>query len=357
LVRHGSWRNTSEFGPAWFPQSMPTGWAPYRWGHWAWIAPWGWTWIDQSPWGFAPFHYGRWALIGGYWAWLPGAYTARPVYAPALVAWLGQPGWSVSFSFGSAPVVGWFPLGPREIYYPHYRSSLRHVRSVNAHHVPNAARIVNVAPHKDSPRHIHRDRHVAVTIVPEKTVLSGSAVNRSVIVEDRKARAAAPVVSAPLIDREHKPAVQAAPAARPAPVRPAIEATTPARQTVAPPGRNGDTLQHTRPMPLPNEGSASPHSRGEAVQRYDKPAFPSRPSLPAATAKEPVRQPSPHSEPRRMTSPAPDVIAPAPRRHMHAAEGGREEAARVPRVQREPGAGKVAEPGSRERPKQGPKDR
>mgnify|MGYP006969297544 CR=1 FL=1 len=64
-------------------------WAPYTTGRWAWVAPWGWTWVDVAPWGFAPFHYGRWVPRGPYWAWSPGRYVARPVYAPALVGWVG----------------------------------------------------------------------------------------------------------------------------------------------------------------------------------------------------------------------------------------------------------------------------
>lgn len=358
LERYGRWQDTSEFGPVWFPQGMPAGWAPYRWGHWVWVAPWGWTWIDQSPWGFAPFHYGRWALIGGNWAWLPGAYTARPVYAPALVAWLGQPGWTVSFSFGSAPAVGWFPLGPREIYYPHYRSSLRHVRNVNAHHVPNAPRIVTVTPPRDGPRHIHRDRHEAVTIVPEKTVLSGSPVHRTVAVEDNKARSAAPITSSPTVVREHKP-VQATPPARPIPVPPGAVPMAPVPQKVAPPARNAAPLPKNQPKPLPNEGSAFPHSRDTVAPRHDKPASPPQSPWPTTTFKEPMRQPAPSAEPRRMPPQAPDVIIPVPRRQMPAAEGGRDEAARVPRVLREPGSGKVTESGNRERkhPKQGPQER
>jgi len=64
---------------------MPAGWAPYREGHWAWVEPWGWTWIDDEPWGFAPFHYGRWAFVAGAWSWVPGRLdpAVRPVYAPA----------------------------------------------------------------------------------------------------------------------------------------------------------------------------------------------------------------------------------------------------------------------------------
>ncbi|MCX8115065.1 MAG: hypothetical protein N3D71_08345, partial [Burkholderiaceae bacterium] len=55
----GEWRTVESYGPVWFPSGVPVGWAPYRYGRWAWIAPWGWTWIDEAPWGFAPFHYGR----------------------------------------------------------------------------------------------------------------------------------------------------------------------------------------------------------------------------------------------------------------------------------------------------------
>ena len=65
LDAHGDWREATGYGPVWYPRGVPAGWAPYRAGRWAWIEPWGWTWIDEAPWGFAPFHYGRWALIGG----------------------------------------------------------------------------------------------------------------------------------------------------------------------------------------------------------------------------------------------------------------------------------------------------
>src|SRR5712672_2032025 len=58
----GIWKISSEYGPVWFPTDSVE-WAPYRFGHWSWMGPWGWTWIDDQPWGFAPSHYGRWALI------------------------------------------------------------------------------------------------------------------------------------------------------------------------------------------------------------------------------------------------------------------------------------------------------
>ena len=60
-------------------------------------------------WGFAPFHYGRWVNYRNAWCWAPGTYVARPVYAPALVAWVGGPRVGVSLAVGGGAPVGWFP--------------------------------------------------------------------------------------------------------------------------------------------------------------------------------------------------------------------------------------------------------
>lgn len=130
LDRYGRWSTHPEFGAVWFPLEVRAGWEPYRQGRWAWVRPWGWTWIDESPWGFAPFHYGRWVVWGGRWCWAPGAYVARPVFAPALVAWGGGNGIGVSVRIGSPPV-RWAPLAPREIYRPHYRSTPVYVERIN----------------------------------------------------------------------------------------------------------------------------------------------------------------------------------------------------------------------------------
>jgi hypothetical protein len=140
LYRYGQWQTVSEYGAIWFPTDVAADWAPYRHGRWAWVRPWGWTWIDAAPWGFAPFHYGRWVWWGNRWGWVPGTYEARPVYAPALVGWVGAPGVSVSVTVG-APPVGWFPLAPREVYVPVYRCTPRYVQRVNITHV---TRIGNV---------------------------------------------------------------------------------------------------------------------------------------------------------------------------------------------------------------------
>ena len=72
LDSYGQWRETPDYGAVWVPGGVAADWAPYRYGHWVWISPWGWTWVDDSPWGFAPFHYGRWVQFGGAWGWVPG---------------------------------------------------------------------------------------------------------------------------------------------------------------------------------------------------------------------------------------------------------------------------------------------
>ena len=129
LDDYGTWRTVDEYGSVWVPQ-VRVGWSPYRDGHWAWIAPWGWTWIDDAPWGFAPSHYGRWLHLGGDWCWAPGPRHHAPYYAPALVAWVGGPRFSVGISIGG-PSIGWFPLGWNEVYVPSYQSSRGYQQNVN----------------------------------------------------------------------------------------------------------------------------------------------------------------------------------------------------------------------------------
>ena len=144
LDANGTWQVVGDYGPVWRPRVVMAGWAPYHYGHWAWVEPWGWTWIDDAPWGFAPFHYGRWAYIGGGWGWCPGpVVVARPVYAPALVAFVGGGSWGISVGvhFGGGAGIGWFPLGPREVYAPGYHVSPRYVERVNVTNVTNINRV------------------------------------------------------------------------------------------------------------------------------------------------------------------------------------------------------------------------
>jgi len=89
LDQHGSWRTVEQYGAVWVPAGVPAGWVPYSTGRWIWDPRFGWTWLDDAPWGWAPYHHGRWVFVGSYWAWAPGPIVVRPVYAPALVVFLG----------------------------------------------------------------------------------------------------------------------------------------------------------------------------------------------------------------------------------------------------------------------------
>ena len=137
LDSYGDWRQDIAYGAVWVPRNVSANWAPYREGQWRWVAPWGWTWVDDAPWGFAPFHYGRWAQIGPRWGWVPGRLAPRPVYAPALVGFIdsapGQRGSPQAYP-GNA---GWFPLAPGEAFRPGYRSSPRYVTQINHNTVVN----------------------------------------------------------------------------------------------------------------------------------------------------------------------------------------------------------------------------
>jgi hypothetical protein len=164
LDQYGSWNQSPDYGWVWAPR-VAADWAPYHQGRWAWVDPWGWTWIDEAPWGFAPFHYGRWAHAGRGWVWVPGAVVARPVYAPALVAFVGGPRFGMSLSIGGGGAVAWFPLGPREPFYPAYRVSNTYIRQVNITHVTNV-NVTNV--NVTNVRYVNQQVPGAVFAMPER---------------------------------------------------------------------------------------------------------------------------------------------------------------------------------------------
>jgi len=189
LDDYGDWRQTPEYGAVWSPRRVAAGWAPYRNGHWAWVDPWGWTWVDDAPWGFAPYHYGRWVYMGRGWAWVPGRTMGRPVYAPALVAFVGGSNWSISVGVGGG--VGWFPLGPNEIYVPTYRVSDRYVRNINI----TTVNVTNITlADMANVKYRNRSSPGAVTVVTRETFVSARPVGRSLIVVPRDRLNSAPIV-------------------------------------------------------------------------------------------------------------------------------------------------------------------
>jgi hypothetical protein len=180
----GSWSDEREYGSVWYPSSVSVGWAPYRYGHWSWIDPWGWTWVDNASWGFAPFHYGRWVQVRDRWGWCPGPRHVRAIYAPALVAFVGGGGWGASVSIGGGGPVGWFPLGPRDVYVPWYRASRGYFNNINVRNttVINNTYITNVYNNYSSGRPIsnanyaYRNNLDAVTAVSRETFVGARGV-------------------------------------------------------------------------------------------------------------------------------------------------------------------------------------
>jgi hypothetical protein len=191
----GEWRSAPEYGSVWVPRTVVVGWAPYRYGHWGWVEPWGWTWIDDAPWGFAPFHYGRWVYWDGGWAWVPGRVVARPVYAPALVAFVGGRNWSVAIGIGGGGGVAWFPLAPDEPYVPAYRVSQTYVRNVNVTNV-NITNINVTNVNVTNITYRNRAEPGAVTVVSQETFAHARPVGAGVIAVPRERLAEGRVVGA-----------------------------------------------------------------------------------------------------------------------------------------------------------------
>ncbi len=194
LDANGTWSEVPDYGEVWIPNQEPAGWAPYQVGHWVWVAPWGWTWVDAEPWGWAPYHYGRWAFIGTHWGWVPGPLVVRPVYAPALVGFVGGGGWSLSVAFGGGfSGVAWYPLGPRDVYVPAFHCSERYVQVVN---VTNT-RIVNVTQVTNVYNTVVVNRNVTnVHNMYENNARAVTAVSRDTFVNARRVDAAAVHVNA-----------------------------------------------------------------------------------------------------------------------------------------------------------------
>jgi hypothetical protein len=220
LDEYGGWRPVPEYGTIWFPHVTVVGWAPYHYGHWAYIAPWGYTWVDDAPWGFAPFHYGRWVTVGGVWGWVPcaprpvavvGVAYVRPVYAPALVAWVGGPHFGVGIGVGGGGFaagvnVGWFPLGPHEVYVPSYPVSRTYVNNVNVSNTTVNTTVVNnyynTTVVNRTPNVTVNNQHYmnqsvpgAVSATTPQAFTSAQSVSKNSVVVNQREVASAPVAA------------------------------------------------------------------------------------------------------------------------------------------------------------------
>jgi FecR protein len=244
LDENGTWSNVPNYGPVWRPSRVDVDWAPYHDGHWLWVEPWGWTWVDAAPWGFAPSHYGRWVYTGGYWGWTPGprVVNVRPVYAPALVAFVGGSNWGVGVSFGGGAGVGWFPLGFNEPYIPPYHTSRNYFTQVNVTniHVTNVTVINNYYNNRttvNNINYVNRTQPRAFVAVSASAMSSGQSVRQVAVVVPRE-------------QIEHISMVRNAPVA---PVRNSVLGVNAGRQAVAPPVRamQRQVVTKTAPPPRP----------------------------------------------------------------------------------------------------------
>jgi len=195
LDQYGDWRDDPSYGHVWYPH-IEAGWAPYHTGHWDWIPPWGYTWVDDSPWGYAPFHYGRWVTVGGRWGWIAGPPTVRAVYAPALVVFIGggPGGWGGN--------VGWFPLGPREVYVPPYQVSRGYMNQVNISNTTvNVTQVTNVynttiinkTTTITNITYANRNVQGAVVVVPQRAFAGAQPVAHAAVAMNAQQLASAPV--------------------------------------------------------------------------------------------------------------------------------------------------------------------
>src|ERR1700722_11006343 len=270
LDDNGGWRQVPEYGTVWFPHVTVVDWAPYRYGHWAWISPWGWTWVDDAPWGFAPFHYGRWVNVRGAWGWVPcpprvvAVAYVRPVYAPALVAWVGGPHFAVGIGVGGGvgANVGWFPLGPREVYVPSYHTSRTYINNVNVSNTTVNQTLVNnyyntTVINKNVTNVTYVNQRVAggVTATSGQNFSSAQPVGRNMVrVDQREVATAQVAVSAPAVVPP-KQAVEGGDAATPYERPAAVQARAVVAKTPPPPA----------PLPFAQRQAAIKANEGQPI--------------------------------------------------------------------------------------------
>jgi len=213
--------------------------------------------------------------------------VARPVYAPALVVFVGGRNWSLAI--GAGPGVAWFPLAPEEPYYPAYHVSNTYIRNVNVTNV-NVTNINVTNVNVTNINYRNRRERDAVTVVSRETFVGSRPVNQGVIVVPRDRLDQARVVGF---------------AARVTPTRQSILAQPSIVQARRPPEivTNREVVVRRQPSPAPVPFAA----REQALA-----AHPGRP-LDDATIRT-LRTSTPNAPARPLVRPAAPAPAPAPAR-------------------------------------------
>jgi len=357
LDDNGDWRDDGSYGHVWYPH-VEVGWAPYHTGHWAWIDPWGYTWVDDSPWGYAPFHYGRWVSVGGRWGWIAGPPAERPVYAPALVVFVGGGG-------GLGGNIAWFPLGPREVFVPSYPVSRTYMTQINVSsttvntttvtNVYNTT-IVNKTTTITNVTYANRTVPGAVTAVPQNTFASAQPVAKAAVqvtpqqiasasvsarvavaptkaaVLGAKASTAGHVTAPPAAVANRQVVAKKTPPPPPVPfakkqqamaahpgqplakkematLRPAAAARPAVK--VAPPGKPATPTGHPVNAARPGQPAAQPANRpGNQPAPKPAPAAPAQPNRPAAAQPNKAPEPSRPAAEKPAPAKAPETTRP-----------------------------------------------
>ena len=320
----GTWHEAPSYGTVWYPNDVPADWVPYRYGRWEYEDRWGWTWVDDQPWGFAPFHYGRWAYIDNRWGWVPGPVEARPVYAPALVTFFAGAavGAAITAAVDSHPI-GWYPLGPGEVYRPPYRVSDTYVRNVNVTNIRNVEinRINTVTNIHNGPTIIENaaNRRFA-TVVPAQVLAARQPVAHAALQVRPEQLENAKLT--PVADLPH-PVAAAAASQPPAPHPAAVAARGPNGRlplAAADPNRPRPPAPSKPAVPIDQARAAQGRTPGQPPVQHGPaapaPGQPGQPTAPTGAAQaQPGRPPLPERnqhEPNAPGGPAAPQTGAAP---------------------------------------------
>ena len=307
LDANGVWGVDATYGNVWYPNQVGPDWAPYRDGHWTWIAPWGWTWVDDAPWGFAVSHYGRWANLGNRWAWVPGPMRARAYYAPALVAFVGGDNFGLAISSGNGGGIGWFALAPREVYRPSYVSSRSYFENVNRSNTVISVSVINNSYNtRDRDDHNYANRRIpgAMVAVPKNTFISSQHVPSAAVRVAPESLHRAPLVAAPQFTPGEHRRGGTAPAVN---LPPARSFERPGVTRIVPPVNVPATAPEPRARPQGRDnGPQRPPVNAAPVSSPQMPATPQAPVQPQQQARP---QPQPPDQ-RRPRAPEPKVVVP-----------------------------------------------
>jgi len=194
------------------------------------------------------------------------------VYTPALVAFVGGPGFAVRVGIGPVGLAAWFPLGPGEPFFPWYHYSGDYLRVVNVTNIHNVTNIANITNITNITEVRYKYRSVAATAVPATVFSTGQPVAHHVVHVGPEQLARAQVIPHPTVN-------------------PTVRATLPGKPVPAPPVRAERVISARNRTVTAIAGPAS----GRARQL-----------LPLAT-----RNPSPANDARRAAPPTESTHLPA----------------------------------------------